>query len=119
MLFKQIIDFELRDLSPLVVHELLQLVIFLTKQKSLRKIFKWIIIYCLNIAQVNIYFFSLPGPNNLPILTPKCKIILLFWTKILRRRRIEQFNFFNWLSNVKNLVLSNGFKHVRNLIKWY
>ena len=46
MLFKQIIDFELRDLSPFVVHELLQLVIFLTKQKSLRKIFKWIIIYC-------------------------------------------------------------------------
>ena len=26
------------------------------------------------------------------------------------RRRIKQFNFFNWLSNVKNVVLSNGSK---------
>ena len=29
------------------------------------------------------------------------------------KRRIEQFNFFIWLSNVKNLVLSNDSKHVR------
>ena len=34
-----------------------------------------------------------------------------------RRRRIKQFTFFNWLSNVKNLVLSNGSKHVRNVIQ--
>ena len=30
----------------LVVYVLLQLVIFITKQKSLGKIFEWIIIYC-------------------------------------------------------------------------
>ena len=29
-------------------------------------------------------------------------------------RRIEQFDFFNWFWNVKNLVLSNGFKHVKS-----
>ena len=32
---------------------------------------------------------------------------------------IKQFNFFNWLSNVKNLVLSNGSKHMRNVIQWH
>ena len=32
-----------------------------------------------------------------------------------KKRRIEQFNFFNWLSNVKNLLLSNGSEYVRNV----
>ena len=31
---------------------------------------------------------------------------------------IEQFNFFDWISNVKNLVLSNGSKHMQNVIQW-
>ena len=34
-----------------------------------------------------------------------------------RKRRIEQLNFFDWLLNFKNLVLSNGFEHVRNVIQ--
>ena len=41
----------------------------------------------------------------------------MFWTLIASKQRIEQLNFFDWLSNVKNLVLSNGLKHVRNVIK--
>ena len=36
-----------------------------------------------------------------------------------QKRRTEQFNFFNWLSNVKNLVLSNGSEYERNVIQWY
>ena len=40
------------------------------------------------------------------------------WTLIAIKRRIEQLNFFDWLSNVKNLVLSNGSEHVRNVIQW-
>ena len=32
-----------------------------------------------------------------------------------KKRRIEQFNFFNWLSNVKNLAFSNGFEYMRNV----
>ena len=32
-----------------------------------------------------------------------------------KKRRIAQFNFFNWLSNVKNLVLENGSEYVRNV----
>ena len=46
MLIEQIIEFQLRGLGPLVVHALLQLVIFITKQKFLRKIFERIIIWC-------------------------------------------------------------------------
>ena len=33
--------------------------------------------------------------------------------------RIEQVNFFNWLSNVKNLVFPNGYEHMRNVIQWH
>ena len=45
MLIEQFIEFQLRGLGPRVVHVLLLLVNFITKQKSLRKIFQWIIIY--------------------------------------------------------------------------
>ena len=50
-------------------------------------------------------------------LIPKCKILNVFW--IVRKTRIEQFIFLNWLSNVKSLVLSNGFERVRNRIQWH
>ena len=43
----------------------------------------------------------------------------VFWTLIASKRRIKQFDFFNWLSNVKNLVLSNGFEHLRNVFPWH
>ena len=49
-------------------------------------------------------------------LTPKCKILNVFWILIASKRRTEQLNFLNWLSNVKNLVLSNGSEYVRNVI---
>ena len=45
MLIKQILNFNRGSLGPLAVH-VLQLVNFMTKQKSLRKIFDWITIYC-------------------------------------------------------------------------
>ena len=46
MLIEQIIEFQLRTLGSLAVYALPQLDIFMTKQKSLRQIFEWIIIYC-------------------------------------------------------------------------
>ena len=46
MLITQIIKMDLRGPGPLAEHALLQLAIFMTKQKSLRKTFEWIIIYC-------------------------------------------------------------------------
>ena len=39
MLIEQIIEFELSGLGPLAIQVLLQLAIFMTKQKSLRNIF--------------------------------------------------------------------------------
>ena len=59
MLIEQIIKYELRGLGPLIVN-VLELVIFMTKQKSLRKIIEWI--NCQNIAGGNIPCFALPGP---------------------------------------------------------
>ena len=56
MLIEQIIEFELKlnwaqapsksySIIPLLVHVLLQLLIFMKKQKSVMQIFEWIIIY--------------------------------------------------------------------------
>ena len=73
------------------------------------------IIYCYNIAGGNVTYFPLPGPNHLQNLIPKCKILNVIW--IVSKRWIEQFNIFNWLSNVKNLVVSSGSEHVRNAIQ--
>ena len=58
MLTEQIIEFKLRGLVPLVVHVLVQLVIFMTKQKSRKKTFEWII------ARGNVLYFSLPRPKT-------------------------------------------------------
>ena len=46
MLIERIIELKLRGPGPPGERVFLYLVIFMTKQKSLRKIFKWIIIYC-------------------------------------------------------------------------
>ena len=34
------------------------------------------------------------------------------------KKKIEQLNFFDWLWNVKNLVVWNGCELVRNVIQW-
>ena len=44
-------------------------------------------------------------------------ILNVLWNLIASKRRIEQLKFFDWRSNVKNLVLSNGCEHVRNVIQ--
>ena len=45
MLIEQIVELQWRGLSPLAKQALLLLVIFMTKQKSSRKIFEWVFIY--------------------------------------------------------------------------
>ena len=60
MLIEQIIEFQLRGLAPGRTCAL-QMIIFMTKQKSLRKILKWIIIYCSNIAGGNVPCFPYLG----------------------------------------------------------
>ena len=38
---------------------------------------------------------------------------------IASKKMIKQLNFFNWLTNVKNLALSNGSEHLRIVIQWH
>ena len=56
--------------------------------------------------------------NKTKILHHNAKILNVFWTLIASKKRIEQLLFFDWLSNVKNLVLSNGCELLRNVIQW-
>ena len=58
MLIEQIIEFELRGLGPLVVHVLLQLVIFVTKQKSLKKNLLGQVLFTAKIFQKAMYVTS-------------------------------------------------------------
>ena len=41
-------------------------------------------------------------------------ILNVFWTLIASKKRIEQSDFFDWLSNIKNLIV---FKWLRTLAK--
>ena len=66
MLIEQVIEFKLRGLGPLNRTCTPQLVIFMSKQKSLRKILEWIIYY----------------ENTYKNLTPNCKITNVFSTKL-------------------------------------
>ena len=42
-----------------------------------------------------------------------------FWTWIVSKGKTEQFYFFNWLSNLKNLVLLNGSKKCKLWSNWH
>ena len=58
-----------------------------------------------------------PGPSQLHNLTPKIKTLNVFWRLCISKGKIHQFDFLNWLSNLKNLVLSNGSENLRNVIQ--
>ena len=83
-------------------------------KENIRLGFYLLLKYCMRQCTL----LPLPVPSHLQNLTPKCKILSLLWTKIASKKRTEEFKFFNWLSNVKNLVLLNGSKYVRNVIQW-
>ena len=55
---------------------------------------------------------------TIKILHHNARFMNVFWDLIASKRRIEQINFFDWLRNVKNLVLWNRYKLVRSLIQW-
>ena len=48
-----------------------------------------------------------------------CKILNLFWTKIVSKKTTELFNFLIGFLNVKNLVFSNYSKNAQNVIQWH
>ena len=59
----------------------------------------------------------LPGPNHLQNLTPKFKILNVFWTCSVSKRKTKQFYVFNCLSNLKNSVTSIDSKNVPNVMQ--
>ena len=94
MLIEQIIEFELRWPCPCSRTCALTTGYFYDKTKISKANLRVGIIYCLNIAEGNVRYFPLPGPNHFQNLTRKCKILNTFWTCTLSKRKIEQFNFF-------------------------
>ena len=71
----------------------------MTKQKSLRKIFEWIIIYCCNVARDNAPYFPLPGPNHLQLnFDTKMQVVTCFRLKLQVK------------GGLNNLIFSIGFQ---------
>ena len=73
MLVEQIIEFELRGPGPPGGTYTPTTVFFMTKQKSQRKIFEWIIIYFENIARGNVLAFPYLGQITNKIQPPNVR----------------------------------------------
>ena len=78
MLIEQIIEFESKVPGPLVVHIFLKLVIFMTKQKSSKANLR-VRYLMLKMLQKAMYL-DFPDLGKSQNLTPKCKILNVFWT---------------------------------------
>ena len=81
MLIEQIIEFGLRGLWSSARTTTPTNGYFHDKTKVSKANLPVNYIYCENIAVGNMPYFRLPGPNHLQNLTPKCKILNVFWTK--------------------------------------
>ena len=118
MLIEQIIEFELkgpgppgRTCTPLTgeLHDKTK-----TSKENLRVDYYLLLKYWRQCALLtSIWTKSL----TIKILHHNAKILNVFWTLIASKRKIKQLNFCDWLSNVKNLILSNGCEYVRNVIQ--
>ena len=115
MLIEQIIEFQLRGPRP-PGHTFTPITGYFYKTKISKANHRVDCYLLLKYCRRQCTEHPLPGPNHL---TTKCKILHVFWTKIARKTRTEQFYLFNWLSNVENQVLSNGSEQVRNVIQWH
>ena len=90
----------------------------MTKQKSLKENLRVDYYLLLKYCRRQCALLTLHGPNHLQ---------LKFYTAmhdfkrisdlIAPKKRIEQLNFFDWLSNVKSGFFK-WLKHVRNVIQW-
>ena len=95
MCIEQIIEFKLRGPWPLSHY-----------MYSYNRLFSWPVAQH---VEGNVPYFFLPGPNHIQNLTPNCKILNVFWTWIVGKKRIEQFNFsIGFLSRVVNGFTSSG-----------
>ena len=108
MLIEQIIEFESRVPGPYIF---LKLVIFMTKQKSSKANLR-VHYLILKMLQKAMYFDFLDF-GQVTKLNPEMqdfkRVLDLTWSK--------ERDFFNWFSNIKNFVLSNGSENMRNVIR--
>ena len=111
MLIEQIIEFESRATGPLVEHIFLKLVIFMTKQKSSKANLR-VHYLMLKMLQKAMYL-DFPDLGHVTKFNPQMqnfkRILNLTWSK--------GSDFFNYLSNIKNFVLSNDSKNLQNVIR--
>ena len=66
------------------------------------------------------YFASYTWAKSLTKYNPQIiiyKILNGFWTWFVSKGKNHQFDFFNWLSNLKNLVILNGSKNLQNMFQ--
>ena len=111
MLIEQIIEFELRVPGPLVVHVFLKLVIFMTKQKSSKANLRvhYLMLKMLQKAK----YLDFPDLGQVTKFNPKMQDFKC----VLDLISSKGSDLFNWLSNIKKFVLSNGSENVRNVIR--
>ena len=111
MLIEQIIEFEWRVFGPLVVHIFLKLVFFMKKQKSSKANLR--VHYLTQKMLQKAMYFDFPDLRQVTKFNPKMqdfkRVLDLTWSK--------GNDFFNWVSNIKNFVCSNGFENVQNVIQ--
>ena len=62
--------------------------------------------------------FTYPYLDQITKFNPKMQDFKRVLDLNSNKRKIQLLNFFNWLSNVKNLVLWNGSEYVGNVIQW-
>ena len=65
----------------------------------------------------NIAGGNVPCLRHLQNLPSKFKLLNVFWTWSVSKGKTQLFDFFNWFSSLKNLVILNGFKNVQNMIQ--
>ena len=112
MLIEQIIEFESRVPEPLVVHYIPKTGYFHDKTKIFKGKSSNALFYAKNVEESNVPWFLWLGPSH-KNLAPKCNILNVFWTW----PEVKGVIFFNWLSNIKNFILSSGSENVRNVIR--
>ena len=83
MLIEQIIEFELREPRPpgRICTYATGYFHGMTKQKSVRNIVERIILFtAIKYCKMQCTLLPLPGPNHVQNLSPKCKILNVYWT---------------------------------------
>ena len=111
MFIEKLLNLDQGCLSPWSYIIFLKLVIFMTKQKSLKANLR--VHYLMLKTLQKAMYFDFSDLGQVTKFNPKMqdfkRVLDLTWSK--------GSDIFNWLSNIKNFVLSSGSENVRNVIR--